>query len=131
MASNLRESSAVGQVEPVGQTGVFRRPARGGTGAIYRSPVPPPPSPVSPAIPSRAGCPTATIRRKAKSPPEPWPPAEYALPDSSEGIEAGRQGQRRLFVEAPDDSRAGRVARILAGVPGVMTADQLILETMR
>ena len=38
MASNLRESSAVGQVEPVGQTGVFRRPAPVGQGLYIEAP---------------------------------------------------------------------------------------------
>jgi len=49
-----------------------------------------------------------------------WPPAAYALPSTDEGIEAGRQEQRQLF--APDDSRQGRIARLLR-IGGVTTAD--------
>ena len=57
--------------------------------------------------------------------PEPWPPAEYALPDALDEIEQGRRIQQQLFDEPVDDSRAGRLARILAGVPGVVRADRL------
>ena len=56
---------------------------------------------------------------------EPWPPADLALPDTIEAIEAGRIAQGELFDEQPDDSRAGRLARILADVPGVTTANKL------
>jgi hypothetical protein len=53
-----------------------------------------------------------------------WIPKQYALPSTTEGIEAGRPAkQRNLF--APDDTRAGRLARILGTVPGVTTADRL------
>jgi hypothetical protein len=56
--------------------------------------------------------------------PEPWPPAGLRLPDTIEAIEAGRPGvQRSLF--GPDDSRGGRLARLLADVPGVVTAADL------
>jgi hypothetical protein len=56
---------------------------------------------------------------------ESWPPVEHALPSTFEAIEAGRIEQQGLFQEPPDDSRAGRLARILGSVPGVMTADRL------
>jgi hypothetical protein len=60
-------------------------------------------------------------RRKAKSLPEPWPPAWAALPDTIEAIEAGRPGvQRSLF--GPDDSREGRLGRIMgSGIPRGVT----------
>lgn len=67
---------------------------------------------------------SSTVARKSRT-PEPWPPRDLALPDSIEAIEAGRVEQRRLFDEQPDDSRAGRLARILAGIPGTTTADRL------
>lgn len=55
-----------------------------------------------------------------------WPPAEYALPDSIEEIEAGRPGkQRSLFDNARDQSKAGRLARLLE-IEGVRTADTMI-----
>jgi hypothetical protein len=55
-----------------------------------------------------------------------WIPKTMQLPDSLEAIEAGRPPrQRRLFDDAqPDDSRAERLARILATCP-VTTADRL------
>ena len=55
---------------------------------------------------------------------EPWPPPEYALPDSIAEIEAGRPPQQRLLFE-PDDSREERVRRILGSVEGVVTANRL------
>jgi hypothetical protein len=55
----------------------------------------------------------------------PWPPPEYALPSSIEGIEAGRPPrQRALFPDVPDDSQAARLAR-LSALPGVTTGDRL------
>ncbi len=48
---------------------------------------------------------------------EPWPPPEYALPNTIEAIERGRIVQAELFDEQPDDSRAGRVARITTPAP--------------
>jgi len=63
---------------------------------------------------------TAPLHRTA-----PWPPAEYALPDALDEIEQGQRTQRELFPEQADDTRAGRLARILAGVPGVVRADRL------
>jgi hypothetical protein len=65
---------------------------------------------------------------KTKQKPEPWPPIEFALPnlDTLEEISRGEHvEQQRLFPEPIDDSRAARLARILAGVPGVQTADRL------
>jgi hypothetical protein len=51
-----------------------------------------------------------------------WPPPGYGLPSSIEGIEGGRPPQlqqRQLWAEAlPDDSKAARLARLLA-LPGV------------
>jgi hypothetical protein len=53
------------------------------------------------------------MRRSDRTPkPEPWPPAEYRLPDSPEEIERGRIRQRELFSEQPDDSRQTRLARL-------------------
>jgi hypothetical protein len=44
-----------------------------------------------------------------------WPPVEYRLPDSIEQIERGRPcDQRTLF--APDDSRDGRLRRLLDNI---------------
>ena len=57
-----------------------------------------------------------------------WPPIEFALPnlDRLEEISRGEHvEQRRLFSEPVDDSRAARLTRILAGVPGVRTANTL------
>jgi len=69
---------------------------------------------------------TPASRRKAALPaPEPWPPMEYRLPDTIARIEVGRPEQQQLMDEPVDDSRAGRLARILAGVPGVVRADRL------
>lgn len=53
-----------------------------------------------------------------------WPPADLALPDTLEGIEAGRFEQRGLFGEEPDDSRAGRLRRITTKAGGA-TAGKL------
>jgi hypothetical protein len=76
--------------------------------------------------------PTLTFKvkgRAAKPVPAPWPPAEYALPGTLQAIERGRQEQRELFVEAVDDSRAARLARVLADVEGIRTADTMELRT--
>jgi len=54
-----------------------------------------------------------------------WPPAELALPNDLHEIERGRIGQRVLPAEQPDDSRRGRLARLLGTIPGVTTADRL------
>jgi hypothetical protein len=58
MATNLPKSSAAEPVEPAEQTGVFRRPVRGGTGAISISPVPPATTAVPSADPLPADCST-------------------------------------------------------------------------
>ncbi len=50
--------------------------------------------------------------RTAK-PPEPWPPPAYALPSTDAAIEAGRQQQAELFPEPADDSRQGRLRRLI------------------
>jgi hypothetical protein len=57
-----------------------------------------------------------------------WPPIEFCLPnlDELERISRGeRETQRMLFDEEPDDSRAARLARILANVQGVSTANTM------
>ena len=68
---------------------------------------------------------TAAARRKAAAPPppapEPWPPPHLALPDTIEAIERGRPEPPAV---PPDDSREGRLARLL-GTPGIVTANQL------
>ena len=51
---------------------------------------------------------------------DPWPPLEFCLPnlDRLEEISHGEyQTQRELFPERPDDSRAGRIARLTAAPP--------------
>jgi hypothetical protein len=59
-----------------------------------------------------------------------WPPPELRLPDSIEAIEAGiPPRQRSLFGR--DDSREGRLARILASVPGVQILAANRLESAR
>ena len=54
----------------------------------------------------------------------PWPPAEHCLPnlDTLEEISRGedRQQQELLPPEKPDDSREGRLARILETPPGAL-----------
>ena len=62
--------------------------------------------------------------------PEPWPPAAYALPDTTEAIERGRIVQGKLIAERLDDTRAGRLRRILNSVPGVTAAARLREETV-
>ena len=50
--------------------------------------------------------------------PAPWPPAVYALPDTIDAIEAGRgDGQQRLFPDQGDDTRQGRLARLMSITP--------------
>ena len=61
-----------------------------------------------------------TKRRKRMTP---WPPAELMLPDSIAEIERGRIAQKELFP--PDDSREGRLQRLLADIPGVKRASRL------
>ena len=67
---------------------------------------------------------TTTVRHKNKT-PEPWPPADLSLPSTIEAIEQGREQQRGLFDERSDDTRAGRLARLLT-VPGMTTGDRLV-----
>jgi hypothetical protein len=80
-----------------------------------------------PYVIGRAG--ECVCRLKASRPndqkPGEWPPAEYALPYTLQEIEQGRIVQGELFAGVPDDSRAGRLQRILAGVPGVVPGDRL------
>ena len=65
---------------------------------------------------------TPASRRKAAMPqPEPWPPPEYALPADNAAIERGRPEGARI----EDHSREGRLRRLMAGVPGVVTANKL------
>jgi hypothetical protein len=59
---------------------------------------------------------------------EQWPPLEFCLPnlDRLEEISRGEHvAQQELFPERPDDSREGRLARILGTVQGVTTGDRL------
>jgi hypothetical protein len=71
---------------------------------------------------------SAKAKRKGKSLPE-WPPKELRLPSLAELERLSRPGgvtvQRQLFPEVPDDTRQGRLARLLATVPSVTTADRL------
>ncbi len=53
---------------------------------------------------------TAKARRPA---PKPWPPKELALPDTIEAIVAGRANQQELLPDPIDDSREGRLTRLL------------------
>jgi hypothetical protein len=127
MDSSQPESSKVGQVGQVGPSRVVPVGSKGWDKGLYSSPVPPSlaPSPWQRFIGPR--CPTSTTR-KPKSLPEPWPPPEFCLPnlDTLEEISRGEHvEQRLLFVEQPDDSRAARLARILAGVPGVTTGSRM------
>jgi len=53
--------------------------------------------------------------KRKKKPLDQWPPAELALPDTIEEIERGRRIEHQeLFQEPPDDSREGRLRRLLA-----------------
>jgi hypothetical protein len=53
-----------------------------------------------------------------------WIPPELRLPETDEAIEQGRQEQRQLFADVPDDSRAGRLQRLLR-IEGMTTANRL------
>jgi hypothetical protein len=44
-----------------------------------------------------------------------WPPSDLRLPDTVEAIEAGRADQQQLLPDPIDDSREGRLARLLSG----------------
>jgi hypothetical protein len=59
---------------------------------------------------------------------QPWPPVELCLPNVDELERLSRldvaEQQRELFPNRPDDSRAGRLSRLLASV-GTTTADRL------
>lgn len=58
-------------------------------------------------------------------PPVPaWPPAELALPDTIEEIEAGRPPKQRSLLP-PADLREARLQRLLGNVPGVKRASRL------
>jgi hypothetical protein len=81
-------------------------------------------------------CPTTTTTRQQSAKTEngqncpeysDWPPEWARLPnvDEIDRIDNGEVRQRELFHEPVDDSRAGRLARILKGVPGVRTADTM------
>jgi hypothetical protein len=50
-----------------------------------------------------------------------WPPLEYCLPDTLAAIELGRPLTQLDLFEVSDDSRAGRVARIVASVTIITT----------
>jgi hypothetical protein len=120
MGSSLLENSGATRCNTVRQGGAVA-PTRGGATQGLRSR-----GPVAPAalhrlaVPAayaiKVGCCAETVRWKAESLPEPWPPADLALPSTIEGIEAGRQ-QREQPTEQPDDSRVGRLARLLGDVP--------------
>jgi len=94
---------------------------RGGTRSYVIGPVPPPTTTPDTGRGISRRC--TTSPRKGKT-PEPWPPPEYALPDDLDSIEHGRRTQRELFPDVPGDSKAARLARLLA-LPGVMTGDKL------
>lgn len=51
---------------------------------------------------------------------KPWPPPGLALPDTIEEIQRGRSVQRGLF--ARDESREGRIDRLLGTMQGVTKA---------
>ncbi len=54
--------------------------------------------------------------RKAERQTEPWPPLEFCLPNLDTLEELSRGGpvvQKSLQFDLPDDSRAGRVSRLL------------------
>jgi hypothetical protein len=53
------------------------------------------------------------VCRSGPKPSGPWPPAHLTLSDTLEGIEAGRVAQRSLFPPVPDDSKVGRLRRLL------------------
>lgn len=60
--------------------------------------------------------------------PGEWPPEWARLPnlDTLEAISRGEQSEQlELFHEPVDDSRAARLARILANVEGVKTANTM------
>jgi hypothetical protein len=64
-----------------------------------------------------------------KEKPGGWIPKEYALPDVATlerlSVPGGGRQQQQLFPEPADNSRGGRLARILGTVEGVTTADRL------
>ena len=61
---------------------------------------------------------------KKKPGAEPWPPAELALPDTIEEIEAGRPPKQRSLLP-PADLREAKLDRLLADVPSVQRASRL------
>lgn len=60
------------------------------------------------SITHTAGKPSRRIKTACST----WPPKELRLPDSVEAIERGRPAKQRSLLQ-PDDSRAGRIARLL------------------
>jgi len=72
---------------------------------------------IPPTTTARAAARQTRNARIVPSIVEPWPPLEYALPSTIEEIEAGRIEQRELFQKPPDDSRKGRMRRLLGSRP--------------
>ena len=64
----------------------------------------------------RLGTTRSKNEKRGESIPEAWPPRDLALPDTIEGIEAGRRTQPELFPEPIDGSREGRMTRMLGPV---------------
>ena len=95
-------------------------PLRATTGTPLREPSHPESRPLREGLAPYRGQPVPVVVK------DNWIPKAMQLPDSIEAIEAGRPPQQQqLFPKQPDDSRAGRLTRILADVPGVATADNM------
>ena len=116
MDSSQPESNKVGQVGQVGLSRVVPGGSKGWDTGLYSSPVPPSLAPSTNKRSAGRRCPTST-----------WPPLEFCLPnlDELERISRGEVRQQVLFAEPPDDSRAARLVRILANVPGIRTGNEL------
>jgi hypothetical protein len=110
MVSDSPESSAVVQVVQVVQGRCVPGVPGGGTRGLYSSPVPPTTDTLPPTRTRRR---TTSTRRKAGK-PEPWPPADLALPDTLDAIEQGRGGDQ---AGPADDSREGRLRRLAGTGP--------------
>lgn len=103
MASSQPENEIVGQVGLVGQGLAVPAVSRGGTRDYIES---------RPTM-CPARCPVKPTNKRCPTFPEPWPPAEFALPNSISEIESGRLTQRQLFPQVPDDGRDGRLTRLM------------------
>jgi hypothetical protein len=67
------------------------------------------------ATPRRSTKGSSTATRKSKM-PEPWPPAEYALPDTIEEIERGRRTPQRQRSLLDQDTLEERLERLAGGM---------------